>query len=514
MKIRYFLIFIIFLACVAPSYADYKSLQEELSAYQPPKYFSESLKFKAEDSEDEKLTDDTEFSAVIERISRLKTQYDDKIKNAQSIKFLANYDPALFQSLTKISKNHKSVKALIQKRIALGEVEILSALRNPAILAAKAKVKAEIESYNQIMDLDENLRQYSAFAKGISIDSGPLKMKDSIKSKYPYPGQTALKGQIINSQVAIALEKFETAQKDIITKMRTAYWDLVFIEKSTEITFEIINAFDRLKSVATILYKSGKTSFQDVIKVNIKIAVLKENLVTLTTKKRNAQILIIQLLDLSSDTKTGRPAYKHPDYQITSPEKLYPLARQNNQALKILRHKISKLEKMVEMSESMILSPFILNLSAYGGDPVQSTGAGAQKLSFPEKTMPSGKNNAPVRQWYAVDDPWLRQTKQNLSSLKKTLVNEEHKTDSNIQVAWFNVDKNKRELYLYQNLILELSKSALDVSTREYESGITAFSEAIDSYTSWLKVKLLIAQKHRDLCVTVAKLENIIGKSF
>ena len=514
MKIRYFVIFIILLACVAPSYADYKSLQEELSAYQPPKYFSESLKFKAGDSEDEKLTDDTEFSAVIERISRLKTQYDDKIKNAQSIKFLANYDPALFQSLTKISKNHKSVKALIQKRITLEEVEILSALRNPAILAAKAKVKAEIESYNQIMDLDENLRQYSAFAKGISIDSGPLKMKDSIKSKYPYPGQTALKGQIINSQVAIALEKFETAQKDIITKMRTAYWDLVFIEKSTEITFEIINAFDRLKSVATILYKSGKTSFQDVIKVNIKIAVLKENLVTLTTKKRNAQILIIQLLDLSSDTKTGRPAYKHPDYQITSPEKLYPLARQNNQALKILRHKISKLEKMVEMSESMILSPFILNLSAYGGDPVQSTGAGAQKLSFPEKTMPSGKNNAPVRQWYAVDDPWLRQTKQNLSSLKKTLVNEEHKTDSNIQVAWFNVDKNKRELYLYQNLILELSKSALDVSTREYESGITAFSEAIDSYTSWLKVKLLIAQKHRDLCVTVAKLENIIGKSF
>jgi outer membrane protein TolC len=145
---------------------------------------------------------------------------------------------------------------------------------------------------------------------------------------------------------------------------------------------------------------------------------------------------------------------------------------------------------------------------------VQSTGTGAQKLSFPEKTMASGENNAPVKQWYAVDDPWLRQTRQNLSSLEKTLVNEEHKTDSNIQAAWFNVDKNKRELDLFKNLILELSKSALDVSTREYESGTIAFSEAIDSYTSWLKVKLLIAQKQRDLGVAVAKLENITGKSF
>ena len=514
MKIRYFLIFIILIACVAPLYADYKSLQEELSAYQPPQYFSESLKFKAKSSKDDNLTDDSEFSAVIDRISRLKSQDDDKIKNDQNIKFLGNYDPALFQSLTKISKNPESIKALIQKRIALEEVEILSALRNPAILAAKAKVKAEIESYNQIMDLDESLRQYSAFAKGISIDSGPLKMKDSIKSKYPYPGQTALKGQIINSQVAIALEKFETAQKDIITKMRTAYWDLVFIEKSTKITFETINAFNRLKSVATILYKSGKTSFQDVIKINIKTAVLKEDLVTLATKKRNVQIIIIELLNLSSDTKTGRPVYKHPNYQIASPEKLYHVARQKNQALKILRHKINKLEKMIEMAESMILSPFTLNLSAYGGDPVQSTGTGAQKLSFPEKTMASGENNAPVKQWYAVDDPWLRQTKQNLSSLEKTLVNEEHKTDSNIQAAWFNVDKNKRELDLFKNLILELSKSALDVSTREYESGTIAFSEAIDSYTSWLKVKLLIAQKQRDLGVAVANLENITGKSF
>ena len=59
--------------------------------------------------------------------------------------------------------------------------------------------------------------------------------------------------------------------------------------------------------------------------------------------------------------------------------------------------------------------------------------------------------------------------------------------------AWFKTDKNLRELDLYKNRILPLAKSALDVSTREYETGSIPFSQAIGSYTDWLKVKLAIA---------------------
>ena len=113
-----------------------------------------------------------------------------------------------------------------------------------------------------------------------------------------------------------------------------------------------------------------------------------------------------------------------------------------------------------------------------------------------------------------MDDPWLNQTRQKLLGLKQTLIKEENATDSLIQEAWVDVDKNKRELKLFEDLILSLSKSALDVSTREYESSTIPFSEAIDSYTSWLNVKLLIAKKQKDLGIAIAKLEWITGKSF
>ena len=169
---------------------------------------------------------------------------------------------------------------------------------------------------------------------------------------------------------------------------------------------------------------------------------------------------------------------------------------------------------MIEMSESMIQEPFTLNFSSYEDEAVNMVGTGAVKPGFQEKTMASMKNNSPLKPWYGIDDPWLNQTKQKLLSLKQTLVKQVNAADRMVREAWFLVDKNTRELDLYKKRILPLSKSALDVTTREYEAGSIPFSQAIDSYTYWLKVKLTIAKKQTDLGISTANLEKIIGKSF
>lgn len=169
---------------------------------------------------------------------------------------------------------------------------------------------------------------------------------------------------------------------------------------------------------------------------------------------------------------------------------------------------------MIEMAESMVQQPFTLNLSTYEDEAINTTGTGASKPSFPEKTMASMKTGSPLKPWFGVDAPWLNQTKQNFLSLKQNLVKEENAADRMVMQAWFLVDKDKRELDLYKNRILSLSRSALDVSTRGYEAGSISFSQAIGSYTYWLKVKLTIAKKQTELGSSIANLEKVIGISF
>lgn len=169
---------------------------------------------------------------------------------------------------------------------------------------------------------------------------------------------------------------------------------------------------------------------------------------------------------------------------------------------------------MVEMAESMKQSSFTLGLSYFEADHVNTAGTSAPQQPFAEKTMASMKNNQPAKPWYGVDSPWVQQTRQTLAALENTLTARENATDRMVNNAWVQTDKNRRELDLYKNRILPLTKSALDVTTREYETGSIAFSQAIGSYTDWLAVKLTIAGKTRDLGIAFAALETVVGKKL
>jgi outer membrane protein, heavy metal efflux system len=511
LKIMVFLIFS--LIYVSSLSADYSEMNQSIENYSPPGFYTDVLEQNRINEKNIKppsvISDE-----VLSKIKGLKINSDNATKTDQKIDFLPAVDAKIFDTLSSMSFNKEDVEKRIGSKLKLNEIEIIAGLRNPAVLASKNKIKAELESFDQVMNLDDTLKQYTAFTKGMNNKAGPLKMKQSLKQKFPYPGLTSLKGGIIQHQVSSLIEKMKIIQKKIITETRKAYWNLVFIERSIGITSETIDAFNRLKDVATILYKSGKTSFQDIIKINIKIEILKEDLVTLSSKKNNIEVRLRELLNLPADTHIGGIVLTKADKKISPFKKLYPFARKNRQELKVIQYQIGKVQNMIEMAESMIQDRFTLNFSTYEDQAINSVGSDAKKLSFSEKTMASMKNNTPVKPWYGVDNPWLNQTRQNLLSLKHTLVKQENATDRMVRTAWFMVDKNKRELGLYKNRILPLSKSALDVSAREYESGSIPFSQAIGSYTDWLKIKLTIAKKQTDLAISIANLEKIIGISF
>ena len=513
MKNKTAAILVICLFYCSPLSADYSRMNTELENYTPPVYYTDALEFKAGPSEST-AKPDTSVDEAFSRIENLKQSYENTISYDHKIFFLPDYDKETFKRLTDIASDPEAVRKLVSHTLRLHEIEIIAGLRNPAILAAQKKVRAELESFNQVLDLDENLKQYSAFTEGLNNKVGSLKMKEAIKQKFPYPGLTSLKGRIIDEQVAVSVEKMRIAQKDIITETRQAYWNIVFIEQSIKVTSETIDAFARLKDVATTLYKSGKTSFQDIIKINIKIELLKEDLVTLSSQKKNIEAKFSELLNLPANTRMGVVVVSKPDKNIPGPEALFSLARQNRQELKVIQHQISKVENMVELAESMIQEPFTLGFSNYEDEAINTVGTQAGKSSFPEKTMAAMKNSSPLKPWYGIDNPWLNQTKQTLLSLRQTLVKQENATDRMIREAWFKVDKNKRELALYKNKILSLSKSAFDVSTREYEAGSIPFSQAIDSYTAWLKTNLTIEEKQTDLGNAIANLERMVGSSF
>jgi outer membrane protein TolC len=400
---------------------------------------------------------------------------------------------------------------IIGDRFSLTDLEILTLLRNPAIRAAERRFKAAVQEFSQVTQLDAILRQYSAFTEGLMTGVAPMKGKDPIRMKFPFPGVLGLKGQVVTKSVAIARTDLAIARRDAVTETRKAYWELLYDHQARPVTAETLSLFDRLEDVATTRYKSGSTSFQDVIKIRIHRKIIAENLVTLREKERNVEMRIRELLDLGPDAPVGRPKGQWPAVDPPTLESLYAQAVENRQELEKMRAMIGKMARMIEMGETMILPAYGQGLSLYSDEAIVQTGSAAMKETFPTATTAAMGAGLPKMPWYGTRDAYLQETRQKLQALKQDLEKAEAATRTMVRNAWFKLDDARRAAALYRNTIISLSKDALDVTNREYESGKVPFADAIGAYQDWLDVNLTLQRKRSDMGIAWAELARVVG---
>ncbi|MCJ7681618.1 MAG: TolC family protein, partial [Candidatus Aminicenantes bacterium] len=299
-----------------------------------------------------------------------------------------------------------------------------------------------------------------------------------------------------------------------ITEARKAYWELLFVRKAEKIAEETIGLFRRLEQVATIRYETGSTSYQDVIKVRIRREILEEDLDTLRERQRNWESKILEILNLPPGTKVGLPENREPLRTVPPLGALYKIAHDRRQELRRMRARVGKMERLIEMAESMILPTYTLGFSFYEDEAVTQVGTVATKEGFPVSTQASTGFGLPKMPWYGVQDAYLRQTQQELNALRRDLEKEEAGTSTLVRNAWFRLDLAKREESRYRTSILELTRTALAVSTQGYEAGNVSFADVISSYTSWLDTNLATERELSALGIARAQLENVVGTSL
>jgi outer membrane protein TolC len=490
------------------AHAGYRDMKQELETYSPPTYLYE----KAQPTLGKEAVElDLDFAYEQQQIKKLKSRWEKSLTTEDNGYVFFRPDPELLKSMRPAATDSKAAAEALQGEFSIDILETLALLRNPTIRAAENQFRAAIESFSQVSNLDEILRQYTAFTEGIMTGVGPTKGKDSVEMKFPFPGVLALKGQVVDQEVKAARESLELTRREAITAARKTYWNLIFVRNAQEITEETIGLLRRLEAVATTRYEAGKTSFQDVIKVRIQRETLEEELITLQEKQRNFESKIREIVYLSPNTKLGSPVAFRIDKVILSLDTLYDHANAHRQELRRLRARVGKMERMIEMSETMILPPYTLNLSLYQDETINQGGSIATKDTFLTSTQVSRGAGLPKMPWYGIDDAYLRETRQKLEALREELKKAEVATADMVRNSWFELDRARREVSLYRKTVVKLSKAALDVSTRGYESGEVSFADVIASYTIWLNANLVLERKKSDFGVAWAELERILG---
>ncbi len=493
---------------INPVHAGYRDLKNEYNSYRPPAYFEDQFR---PAPEPETSIVGSEFGAEQNRLEEMKAEWEKALKIEGGEAVFIVPDPELVESLKPAETDAVAAADAIKGAYSLKRLETLALLRNPGVKAAEDRLRGSLEAFTQVSALDEILREYTAFTEDLMPGVGPMKGKEPMRLKFPFPGVMALKGEIVDQEVRAERESLEAARRDAVTGIRKAYWNLVYVIKAMRITSEMLDLLKQLDAVAQSRYEAGRTNYQDVIKVRINRETLQEDLNTLSEKRLNLDSKIREILNLPPGVKLGTPEMRILSGKIPVLENLYGIAQQRRQELRHLRDRIGKMELMIEMAETMILPPYTLNFSLYEDEAVTQVGSFAGKSPFPIKTEASRGAGLPKMPWYGTEDAYIRETWQKLYALKEDLAKAEAATHTMVRDAWFELDLAQREIALYYDDVVQLSRSALDVSTRGYVAGNVAFADVIDSYTTWLKAKLTLERKRSDFGIAWTNLEQVVG---
>jgi len=340
---------------------------------------------------------------------------------------------------------------------------------------------------------------------------GPMVGGESMEIKFPFPGILALKGEIVNLEVTASKEMLEIAKRMALTQIRQSYWELLFTIRGQKINAEMLVHFQHLEAVARVRYETGKTSFQDMIKIQIETDKLGEELKTLREEQKNFEAKIREILDLTPGTKIGLPVARTPRPEIPSLDDLYRIALEQRQELRQMRAMIGKMERMIEMAETMIYPPYSLNFSLFQDEAIAQVGTMAMKETFPVKVTASTGAGLPRMPWYGTNDAYLRETRQKLAALRQDLKKTEDETVFKVRAAWFRLDRAKRQEALYGQRVVNLSQAALEVSTRAYETGNISFADVMESYGSWLNSRLSLERERSNLGIARSEVEEAVG---
>jgi len=379
--------------------------------------------------------------------------------------------------------------------------------RNPAIKRAIRRVQALGFRVPQVASLDDPVVN---IMPPIGMDmtqtaAGVLQGAFGIVQKIPFPGKLTSRGKIAEQSARMALDTLADVRITTVARVKKAYYDYYLADVSVRINRESEGLLRQIRDVAEARYRAGLTSQQDVLRAEVELYNLTNELITLEQQRASARALLNALMDRDVDAPLPAPAAFDLDKVEWKLTEAMDRAVANNPKLALLRNQIRRDLEAINLAKLNYFPDLSLGysytfVSSSGLSPV-ATGDDTWNLAL--------EFNLPIW-WQKLRAGVLEGNAQALSSV------EQYEEVRNLlffslQDTLVKIDTQYRQGVLYRDLIVPRAWQTVEVSQSGYQAGDVDFTTLVDNWRKWLDAALAY---HRALAAEeqrFADLEQLIG---
>jgi len=240
--------------------------------------------------------------------------------------------------------------------------------KNPKILAARGRHAALKEKIPQSGALEDPMLGFGVvnLPNNFDFNDEDMTMKEiSVSQKFPFPGKRGLSEEVAAKEADAGAADADEVANQVAKEVKTAFYDLSHVYRAIEVTQRNKSILEELAKITRTRYSLGQAIQEDVIRNQVEISKMMDDLIMLEQKKRALAAKLNYLLNRPRNSPVGRPADVDFNRVAFSIDNLQQQAVEDNPMLKALKQDISARGKNVELARRDYFPDFSLKF-AYG----------------------------------------------------------------------------------------------------------------------------------------------------
>jgi cobalt-zinc-cadmium efflux system outer membrane protein len=378
--------------------------------------------------------------------------------------------------------------------------------RNPAIRRSIRQIQVLGYQVPQVTSLDDPMVSFiPPTGDMLQTAAGMAGGAVSVSQKIPFPGKLSARGRIVEQSVRMAFDTLADTRIAAVAEVQKAYYAYYLSDVSIAIDGDSAQLLRQIRDVAAARYRAGTAPQQDVLRAEVELYALQNEIITLQQQSATARARLNTLMNRKVDAQLPPPRpFGLAQVQWRLPQAMQQAVASNPRLVR-LQAQITRDLETVKLARLNYFPDVTVGyaytfISSSGISPVR-TGDDVWNLAF--------GLNVPIW-WQRLRARVLEGNAQVLSSIEEynDLLNQ---IFFHLQDTLVKIDTQYRQAVVYRDLIVPRAWQTVEVSTSAYEAGALEFTALIDNWRKWLDFSLAYQRALVELEQRFADLQQLLG---
>lgn len=380
--------------------------------------------------------------------------------------------------------------------------------QNPDIEVARKRVDAAAYRVPQAASLRDPTFGVTSFPEPVQTAAGRQEVALNASQQVPWFGKLDTKAAAAEAETNVARSQLAVVELDVVEQVKRAYYELYFIQKAIRIVEDNRKLLRKFVQIAESKYRTGKASQQDVLRAQVEVSNLDNQLIRLRQQIDSSQARLARLLHISPDTPV-RALEQPPREQIPQDlERLYQQAIAGRPELHAQLAAVQRDRRNVELARldyfpDLTAGVTWIGTSTTGLSPV-ANGEDAVLLGF--------SVNVPI--YRKRLDAGVREAESRAAASTRQYDSLRDRTAESVKDLYSQANSQYDLVKLFRDDIIPKSAQTLDVSQSAYQVGEVDFLTLIDNWQQLLRFQVAYYRLESQLQQTLASLEKVVGSQI